>query len=711
MFKNEEDIFKGRPPQISLDGRTSIHSQCSIDFMESIGAPLKVLSILRLGYKLPLPSTPPPYFEQNNKSASNNMDFLRSKINLWESKGYCHKVPRRPYITSPLSVVSKLDLSTGEIKLRPCLDGSRHLNKFLVTSPVKLADLRVAEKLLEPGDYMAAYDLENMYFHVYIHQDHHKFLGFQIPSLETGNPQFYCFSVLIYGLSPAVSLVTLLTRPIIQYINRQGIRSSIFIDDGRTLGRTFLEASYNHEFVLKTLQQAGWNIQTKKTSREPTQSLYHQGFTTDTTQMTYSIPDFKLQDIKTRIQNLSSPLILRKFSQLIGKLSSVERAIGPFLCIFLRSSHQVIAKETQEDEDEAWDSMINIPDQVFEDLLFLGTNMAKYNSQPIVNSSTGFCLNSEVSPSRLVSQLLPTESFGGIWSGDASQVQSAAFNVLDPRQIHVEYFDANQQTLSSSSRELITIEATLERLSPALSDKNQTLLYWMTDSQVLCTWLTKGTAIEAVRQRLVNLYRLLHTLRLRLEPIWVPRTHFLIQLADSASKFRDTDDWGLNRNSFRILEQLSPEKFTLDAFANCTNKQLDKFFSKTQSPGSSGVNAFMQDWSSEFIYACPPVNLVIDVYRHIVSVPSRGVLVVPKWPNNIFWSIITTDGVHLSKHLVKLRVFRPVIRTGRWSDKNIFSEHPRPIMLAIDFDSSSETEILPQTPNRCMLGGCDGCCS
>ena len=708
MSKNREDAFKGRLPQVSLDNRLSIHSSTSINFMKEIGAPLKVLTILELGYKLPLPLHPPPYYEQNNGSALNHIEFLRSKIDLWESKGYCHKVPFRPHITSPLSVVSKLDLSTGETKLRPCLDASRHLNNYLVTAPVKLADLKVAEKLLEPDDYMAAYDLENMYFHVNIHEDHHKYLGFQIPCPETGNPQFYCFSVLIYGLAPAVSLVTLLTKPIIQHINKKGIRSTIFIDDGRTLGRTLPEASSNHIFVLQTLQNAGWNIQTKKTSQVPTQSLYHQGFTTDTKQMTYSIPDFKLQDIQTKIQNLNSPLILRNFCQLVGKLSSVERAIGPFLCIFLRSSHQVIAKAT-EDDDEAWDKKIHIPNQVFQDLLFLGVHMSEYNSQPIVNSSTGFCLNPEVSPSRLVRQLLPFENFGGFWSGDASNIQSAAFNILDPREVHVEYFSEQQQSLSSTSRELVTIESTLARLSPALSADNYSLLYWMTDSQVLCTWLTKGTAIETIRHRLVQLFKLLHSLKIRLEPIWVPRTHFLIQLADAASKFKDTDDWGLNKTSFRILEQLSPQKFSLDAFANCTNKHVDKFFSKTQSPGSSGVNAFMQDWSTEFVYACPPVNLVIDVYRHIVTVPCRGVLVVPKWPTNIFWSIITSDGTHLAQHLLSLRTFRPVIRTGRWSDKHIFHEHPRPIMLAIHFDSFSDTEMTSLTPDRCILGGCERC--
>ena len=45
----------------ALDNRLSIHSSSSINFMEEIGAPLKVLPILELGYKLPLPLHPPPY--------------------------------------------------------------------------------------------------------------------------------------------------------------------------------------------------------------------------------------------------------------------------------------------------------------------------------------------------------------------------------------------------------------------------------------------------------------------------------------------------------------------------------------------------------------------------------------------------------------------------------------------------------------------------
>ena len=70
--------------------------------------------------------------------------------------------------------------------------------------------------------------------------------------------------------------------------------------------------------------------------------------------------------------------------------------------------------------------------------------------------------------------------------------------------------------------------------------------------------------------------------KLKLAPIWIPRSDYIIALADSVSKFKDTDDWGLSEKSFKILQELSPTKFTVDTFANCTNKKCPKFYSKVQ---------------------------------------------------------------------------------------------------------------------------------
>ena len=159
--------------------------------------------------------------------------------------------------------------------------------------------------------------------------------------------------------------------------------------------------------------------------------------------------------------------------------------------------------------------------------------------------------------------------------------------------------------------------------------------------------MTKGTKILFIQQKLIALYKLLHQLRIRIIPIWLPRNNALIKLADECSKFRDTDDWGLSRKSFRIVEKTFKLKFTCDAFANGTNKKVSKFYSKVAAPGTSGVNAFMQDWSQDVVFVCPPVSLIADVYQYIKTVHCSGVLVIPRWERNSYWPIITTDGVHL----------------------------------------------------------------
>ena len=335
-----------------------------------------------------------------------------------------------------------------------------------------------------------------------------------------------------------------------------------------------------------------------------------------------------------------------------------------------------------------------------------------------MNNSTGFCLNSVANVEDLVRPVLDGENFGGVWASDASEHQVVSYSIIDPiNDIIVDQFTADEQQLSSGSRELKAVENTIDKavkntidkMKPEMKRISPTILYWMTDSQVVCTWLLKGSSIESVRKRLVKLYKMLQVLGLRLVPVWLPREHELIVLADSVSKFADTDDWGLDNKSFKILEMVSPRKFTLDAFSNCTNKHVAKFYSKVVSPGTAGVNAFMQNWSEDYTYACPPVNMVIDVIRYIQAIPCCGVLVVPNWPKNMFWPVLTVDGAHLQPEFKSYRRFRPSLRTGKFCEKSYFKQHSKLDMLALYFDSRTEVEDDIVTRDRCLLEGCNKC--
>lgn len=141
------------------------------------------------------------------------------------------------------------------------------MNKFIKDQPVRLAHLEEAEKLLEEGDIQTSFDMENMYFQIKINEQFRKYLGCAIISPE-GEEAYFQFNVLIYGLKSAVHAVTRLTRPLVKKANLIGIRMSIYIDDGKVLGKSKKECESNLKKVLNIAEAAGWKINREKQSTQ-----------------------------------------------------------------------------------------------------------------------------------------------------------------------------------------------------------------------------------------------------------------------------------------------------------------------------------------------------------------------------------------------------------------------------------------------------------
>ena len=178
--------------------------------------------------------------------------------------GSISKLSEPAVCCNPLSLILKYDACTDKVKKRLCLDLSRFVNKCVPDEPVKLDDLSVSEKIVEPRDFMTAFDLKNQFFHVQLHPAARQFFGFMIPGKD-GKPEFYHFNVLPYGFKPAVAIVTKLLLPIKAFLHRFGVRLTLYVDDGRILGKDFTETRAKTDLTLLVLQLAGWNIQWSKT--------------------------------------------------------------------------------------------------------------------------------------------------------------------------------------------------------------------------------------------------------------------------------------------------------------------------------------------------------------------------------------------------------------------------------------------------------------
>ena len=82
---------------------------------------------------------------------------------------------------------------------------------------------------------------------------------------------------------------------------------------------------------------------------------------------------------------------------------------------------------------------------------------------------------------------------------------------------------------------------------------------------------------------------------------------------------------------------------TIDRFASHYNAQLIAFNSKYACPGSCGIDALSQDWSSGNSWLCPPVHLIVGCVRHLAEHRGRGTLVVPEWHSAYFWPFLCTS--------------------------------------------------------------------
>ena len=90
----------------------------------------------------------------NQASALEHKDFVSKALQQLEDDCCIIRIPERPYICSPLSVVANVQ---GKLSL---VINLQYLNQFLWKDKFKYEDIRIAMLLFNRGDYMFSFDLK-----------------------------------------------------------------------------------------------------------------------------------------------------------------------------------------------------------------------------------------------------------------------------------------------------------------------------------------------------------------------------------------------------------------------------------------------------------------------------------------------------------------------------------------------------------------------
>lgn len=101
-------------------------------------------------------------------------------------------------------------------------------------------------------------------------------------------------------------------------------------------------------------------------------------------------------------------------------------------------------------------------------------------------------------------------------------------------------------------------------------------------------------------------------------------------------------EWNLDPSV--LHETLKEINFTpnIDLFASRLNNQFEIYCSYRPDPRAAFVDAFSISWSDFSFYCFPPFSCILRVLQKIRQDGAIGVIVVPRWPTQTWYSILMT---------------------------------------------------------------------
>jgi len=594
--------------------------------------------------------------EKNNASFRNNLEEGKALILQMEAQGIIQFTNNRPRCVNPLGLIIKED-AEGKRKVRLIFDASRCLNKHLDPKHVKLTHLERALQLTKKGDFQVVFDLQQAYYHVKIRPEDWTYLGACVEL--HGQPQFFVYKHLPFGLNVAVHTITKIWKPVTCYIQSLGIPFTIYIDDGRVLGSEH-EIETNRRVVYDVLQKCGWLLSLEKNDAEgqASTSKEYLGFVVDSMAMKCYSTERKLAKVENELDKcLALPnLGIRDLASVVGKISSMRLSHGMLSRVCLRSAYMDMERHVA---SHGWVGNVVFSGQ---------SRMELTHFREVCRERNGHGIESEYTDVR-VDTFLSNPVCRQEAIGFQGQADAMAFSDSSAFKAAVSFFDGTlerffqftfteeEKASSSGCRELLAILRFLQNIALETTFRDKHIL-WGTDSTNVVSFIEKGSGRPLIQKHVFDIVRHLHAKNNTLTVYHLYREDPRIQVVDNLSKTKDTDNWSVDYQTFKEFHE--EFHFTIDLFADNVNKKLTRFSSLYWCEGTAGVDAFTMSWSNN-VWICPPLGLLNRIHRRICSSKSKGVIIFPVWPASSFYCLFFGPNRQVNPPFKLIKFFQPYI--------------------------------------------------
>lgn len=456
-----------------------------------------------------------------------------------------------------------------------------------------MENIRTAAEQIKKGDFMIKIDVKKAYYHVNIAEESRDLLRFM------WGERHMRYTCLPMGLATAPWIFTKIMREVARYLRRvYKLRIAVYMDDILIIGATREIAIESAKIVAEILQELGFVINKTKSILVPATKREFLGIIINTKNLTFEIPESKIQKIKQQAKKLAKKKIekIRKVASFLGLANSIEIAM-PHQKLKTR---EILRRKNEAVKKQGWQGEMEISEQMKEELKWWQNDMEKCATKKQKQTKSTLTITTDASKHG--------------WGAHTNKNQSTYGR-----------FTNEESNSSSNQRELTAASTGIRTFA-----KNGDTIRLLTDNITTRQYINnQGGKIEKLSRCAEKLLNWCMDMNITITAEFIKGVNN--NLADKLSRMkRDKNDWMLNPAIFQILKFFFFEP-DIDAFATFRNNQTKRFWSFLPDPECEAIDAFNQVWHDKYIYANPPFNQITKVINKLSENPTPMILITPWW--------------------------------------------------------------------------------
>lgn len=478
----------------------------------------------------------------------------------------------------------------------------KKFNSYVEYNHFKMESLQSALNLMKQGCYMASVDLKDAYYSVPLAREYRKFMRFMWKG------ELFQYTCLVMGLACSPRKFTKLMKPVYSDLRKLGFSNVPYIDDVYLQGDNQYDCWENVKTTVNKLQSLGFILNIEKSVFIPKQEIVFLGFILNSVEMTVKLTQNKIDNLYQccqKILKLKKVKIL-EISQLLGFMVASFPGVeyGPLFYRTLENDKIDALKYSRGD----YNASMEISLEARNDINWWIENVHKCMKQ-ICHGEPNFLVRTDASSSG--------------WGAEFDNVTTGGRWNEQELQLHI-----NEQELLAV---LFALKSLCKKISCAhvhiLSDNTTTVCYINAmggSKSRSCNKITREIWFWCINKE-----------------IWLSASHIpgsKNTVADRCSRvFNDHTEWMLNPKIFNKISTLWGP-FDIDIFAPRLNKQLPKYVAWKPDPNAEFIDAFSVNLNKFYFYAFPPFSVISRVLQKIQKEKAEGVMVVPVWPTQTWYT-------------------------------------------------------------------------